>query len=54
MDIQEKQKIIENILGQSDIVWPKYGSDTIEKLAERITKKIETAEKEFDNNGENW
>jgi len=32
----DKQDQIEAILANSDIVWPKYGEDTIEELAKRI------------------
>lgn len=51
-DIQEnpkrekKIKLVERILGQSDIVWTKYGSETIEGLARKI---VDAGEKEFDN-----
>lgn len=38
---EELQKQIENILSQSDIVWGKYGSDTVEKLAARILRTVE-------------
>lgn len=41
MDNEELQKKIENILSSSDIVWPRYGSQTIEELAKQIVKKIE-------------
>ena len=35
-----KRAIVEQILEYSDIVWSKYGSETIEELAEKIVKKI--------------
>ena len=37
---EELQKRIEAILSQSDIVWERYGSDTIEKLAARIVNSL--------------
>jgi len=39
---KELLKKIENTLSQSDIVWGKYGSDTIEKLAARILSNIQS------------
>jgi hypothetical protein len=36
---------VEQILEYSDIVWSKYGSDTIEKLAEKIVKALMGQEK---------
>jgi hypothetical protein len=44
MNNEELQKKIENILESSDIVWPRYGSQTIEQLAKEIVKKIEEVE----------
>ena len=41
MNNEELQKKIENILASSDIVWPRYGSQTIEKLAKQIVKEIQ-------------
>ena len=38
MDLNQK---ILAILQDSDIVWPRYGSDTPEKLAERILRAVE-------------
>lgn len=35
-----EQSAVEQILSDSDIVWPKYGSDTIEALAKRIVDKL--------------
>lgn len=35
-----EQSAIEQILSDSDIVWPKYGSGTIEALAQRIIDKL--------------
>lgn len=35
-----EQSVIEQILSDSDIVWPKYGSDTIEALAQKIMDKL--------------
>jgi hypothetical protein len=40
MNNEELQKKIENILNDSDIVWPRYGSQTIEQLAKKIVKEI--------------
>ena len=34
------QTEIERILSQSDIVWPKYGSETIERVAARIIAAV--------------
>lgn len=41
MNTEDLQKKIENVLNSSDIVWPRYGSQTIEELAKQIVKKIE-------------
>lgn len=41
MNNEELQKKIENVLSSSDIVWPRYGSQTIEELAKQIVKNIE-------------
>ena len=41
MENDEKIKKIMSVLEQSDIVWGRYGTDTIEKLAERILKKLQ-------------
>ena len=38
--MEEKIKKIVSILEQSDIVWGKYGSDTIEELAKRIVSRL--------------
>lgn len=38
---EQKLKTIESILEQSDIVWPRYGSDSIEDLAEKILLALE-------------
>lgn len=38
---EELKNKIESILSSSDIVWGRYGSDTISKLAERIIKAVE-------------
>lgn len=35
-----EQSAIEQILSDSDIVWSKYGSDTIEALAQRIVDRL--------------
>ena len=40
MTEEEKLAAIISILENSDSVWPKYGSDTIEEIAERILKRI--------------
>jgi len=45
MNNEELQKKIESILNSSDIVWPRYGSQTIEQLAKEIVEKIEEVEK---------
>lgn len=34
------QARVEQILENSDIVWGRYGSDTIEELAEKIVKAL--------------
>ncbi len=34
------QARVEQILEHSDIVWGRYGSDTIEELAEKIVKAL--------------
>jgi hypothetical protein len=36
---------IKNILENSDIVWPRYGSQTIDQLAEKIACNIEEIER---------
>jgi len=38
-DFDPLQVRIMNILSKSDIVWPKYGSETIEDLAKEIAKE---------------
>lgn len=38
---EKLQKQIENILHSSDIVWSKYGSETIEELAAKIVRAVE-------------
>ena len=38
MDLNQK---ILAILQSSDIVWPRYGDDTLEKLTEKIMRAIE-------------
>lgn len=40
MSDNETIKKIKQILSDSDIVWPKYGSDTIEALAQKIMDKL--------------
>jgi hypothetical protein len=42
--MQDKITKVVKILAQSDIVWGKYGYDTIQELAERIVKKLEEKE----------
>jgi len=42
--MQDKIEIITQALFNSDIVWSRYGSDTILKLAERIVEKLDTAD----------
>lgn len=44
--IFEKCEKVANILEQSDIVWGRYGSDTITELAARIVNKLEEKEEE--------
>lgn len=39
-DIAKLKKDVEDILSSSDIVWPKYGSDSKTELADRIVTKI--------------
>ena len=46
---EELQKKIESILSRSDIVWGRYGSDTIEQLAARIVAVITTKERWYNN-----
>lgn len=36
---------IERILDDSNIVWPRYGSETTEQLAQKIVAKIKQIEK---------
>lgn len=31
---------IKSILSESDIVWPRYGSETVEELAKKILESI--------------
>ena len=38
---EELKKKIESILSSSDIVWGRFGLDTIPELAERIVKAVE-------------
>ena len=42
--MEEKITKVVKILKQSDIVWGKYGNDTIQELAERIVKNLEEKE----------
>lgn len=37
----KKLREVEIILSQSDIVWGRYGTDTIEKLAQRIISSLQ-------------
>ncbi len=39
---EEKLKQIISILESSDIVWTRYGSETIQELAEKILNKVLT------------
>ena len=42
-ELAEEARIFEAVkaeLERSDIVWPKYGSDTIDQLADRITRTL--------------
>ena len=41
MTEEEKIKLVESILSSSDIVWGRYGCDTIEELAKRIVTRLE-------------
>lgn len=38
---EEKLKRIISILERSEIVWTRYGSETIQQLAEKILNKVE-------------
>lgn len=38
--MNEQIKKVVQILENSDIVWPKYGTDSINQLAERIVKQL--------------
>jgi len=40
MNQEKKQERVERILSESDIVWSRYGSDTIADLAQRIIKSL--------------
>lgn len=40
MDENEKILVIERILENSDIVWSRYGTETIEELAKRILNHL--------------
>jgi hypothetical protein len=42
---EEILNAIKQSLSNSDIVWPRYGSETIEELAAKIAKKIELIER---------
>jgi hypothetical protein len=33
-------QLVMELLGRSDIVWPKYGNDTLGRLAERIVQNL--------------
>jgi len=39
---EEKLKQIISILESSDIIWTRYGSETIQELAEKILNKVLT------------
>lgn len=41
--MNDKQKIID-ILKYSDIVWPRYGSESVEELAEKILNALKVNE----------
>jgi hypothetical protein len=45
MTNNEKIEAVVKILASSDIVWSKYGNDTIQELAERIIQKVNEEEK---------
>jgi len=49
---EELQQAIQSTLEQSDIVWPRYGSETIEELAAKIasvsSQKIQELEEEIE------
>ena len=38
---EEKLKQIISILESSDIIWTRYGSETIQELAKKILNKVE-------------
>ena len=38
---EEKLKQIISILESSDIIWTRYGSESIQELAEKILNKVE-------------
>ena len=46
---EPEETIVIRILECSDIVWSKYGSDTIEELAKRIIKALKIGEKMIEN-----
>lgn len=43
MNEEKVQKVIA-ILQYSDIVWPRYGSETVEELARKIVNRLEKEE----------
>lgn len=47
MNEEKVQKIIA-ILQYSDIVWPRYGSETVEELARKIVSKLEEKTSNFE------
>lgn len=51
MNEEKVDKVIE-VLALSDIVWPRYGSETIEELARKIVSKLEEKNSRFEYNGE--
>ena len=43
---QEKVDVVKSVLSNSDIVWGRYDSDTIDELAKRIIKELDSKEEE--------
>lgn len=48
------QQRIQTILSQSDIVWGKYGNDTVEELARRILLALEMEENSIEKHGDSF
>ena len=48
MDLREKQiKDVEDVLHYSDIVWSKYGTESIHELATKIIDKLNKPKEEL-------